>query len=167
LRRKVAKAGVLRGISAGIDPIRTEPLDPKQPFGAWRVVEAELLEVSLVSIPADARAMITARSFGTRPGVAAILRSLPAVPENAIARVLGFVRQTPPTPVGWRSPREHFESHQRNVLAGWALSRARQTETPSYQQRQAELRELADVGREHSQHETQRRKRRLRPYGLY
>ena len=162
--RGLVKSGNLRGISAGIDPIRTEPLDPREPFGAWRVLEAELLEISLVSIPADTGATITGRSFATRPGAAAMLRLLPAVPAHAIARVLGFVGQAPLTPEGLRSPREAFEIDRRRTMAGWALSRARQTETLCYEQRQAELRELAEVGREYGCEKTPSR-RRLRPYG--
>ena len=68
--RLLCKAGVLRGISAGIEPITVEPLDPKRgPFAGLRVLKAELLEISLCAIPADSNALITQR-LGWAPGIA-------------------------------------------------------------------------------------------------
>jgi HK97 family phage prohead protease len=166
--RGLVKAGVLRGISAGINPIELEPLDPKQPYGAVRLVKAELLEVSFVPIPADSDARVTARSF------AASLRSLPAISGHAIERALAHVGRTraPQRPIGLLSDYErtriYAEAQRQRTMAVWALGQANQAEQRerderySFAQRQADLAHLRS-GAEDSG-ERQFARRRLRPY---
>lgn len=60
----LVKAGVIRAVSVGIDPIEAEPLDPARPKGGKRVRKWELLEYSYCSIPVDATALVTERSVG-------------------------------------------------------------------------------------------------------
>ena len=62
--RSLVKAGIITGVSAGIIPIEVEPLDPRNPRGGRRIVRSELLEFSIVAVPADAAAGVTARSAG-------------------------------------------------------------------------------------------------------
>src|SRR5581483_4966406 len=64
--RILAKTGFLRGVSAGIDPIEIEPLNPRDPYGGPRVLRSRLLEISFVAIPADGAARVTQRSDATR-----------------------------------------------------------------------------------------------------
>lgn len=55
----LAKAGVITGVSIGFNPIEYEPL----PSGAGtRFTKWELLEISLVAVPANAEALIVERS---------------------------------------------------------------------------------------------------------
>jgi HK97 family phage prohead protease len=169
--RGLVKAGVLKGISAGVDPQEVEPLDPRDPRGGLRLLRAELLELSVVAIPADVNARVTARSLASRPGGAAMLRSLPSISAGAIEHAFSCVGRVhaPQKPIGLLSDYErarfYAEAQRQRTLAVSALQlaeRARERDY-SYAQRQADLaslRRLDDVtaGREFA-------KPRLRPYG--
>lgn len=85
--RGLAKAGILTGVSAGINPLEAEPLDPRNPRGGVRILRCELLEVSLVAVQADPDARVVQRSFRDRPSHAALLRRLPSVSAAALDRV--------------------------------------------------------------------------------
>ena len=60
----LVEQGVLRAVSVGFVPKSAEPIDPKKPYGAQRFLEQELLETSLVSVPANPSALALARSMG-------------------------------------------------------------------------------------------------------
>lgn len=151
--RGLAKAGMLRGISAGIDPIDVEPL--RNGTSGVRITRSTLLEVSLVAIPADVSALITARSFRSRPETMTMLRSLPTISSYARERVLDRMRAPRPSarPVALLDPcsaaRLAAEEQRRRTMAAWAVGQARDAEQRargedlSYAQRQADLRRLA------------------------
>lgn len=60
--RGLVKAGIVRGVSVGFEPLDGEPLDPRNPRGGMRFTSWELLESSFCSIPVDTEAMVTARA---------------------------------------------------------------------------------------------------------
>src|SRR5262245_3627285 len=56
-------AGILKAVSVGFKPIKHEPLDEEKPFGGLRFLEQELVETSLVSVPANPNALAVAKSL--------------------------------------------------------------------------------------------------------
>jgi HK97 family phage prohead protease/HK97 family phage major capsid protein len=61
--RRLVDAKVLRAVSVGFRPIKHEPLDPKDVWSGERFLEQELVECSLVSVPANANAIAVAKSL--------------------------------------------------------------------------------------------------------
>jgi HK97 family phage prohead protease len=59
----LVEQNVLRAVSVGFRPIDSDPIDPKQPWGAQRYKKQELLECSLVSVPANPAALQLAKSL--------------------------------------------------------------------------------------------------------
>jgi HK97 family phage prohead protease len=62
--RRLVAANVLRGVSVGFTSARSEPLDN----GGMRYLENELVECSLVSLPANANALLAAKAAEAPPG---------------------------------------------------------------------------------------------------
>lgn len=62
----LVKAGVVCGVSVGFNPLETEPMDPRFPRGPQRYLKCDLMEVSIVSIPANPAAAVIAKRFQTR-----------------------------------------------------------------------------------------------------
>src|SRR5262245_42009158 len=80
------KAGLVPGLSIGFKPIDVEPVDKKNPFGGMRFTKWDWLELSAVTIPANAEATIAT--------VKSIDAALLAAPGQAKPR--SVVRLTPP-----------------------------------------------------------------------
>ena len=71
---KMVKAGFLRAVSVGFKPIDMKPIK-----SGYEFVKSELLEISVVSVPANASALSFAKSF---MGEDEISRVFAADPEN-------------------------------------------------------------------------------------
>jgi len=64
----LVKSGVINAVSIGFDPLESEPIDPKRGrAGGQRVLRAELMEISFVSVPADREAIVLQRKDGDKP----------------------------------------------------------------------------------------------------
>lgn len=59
----LVEQGILRAVSVGFKPIDYEPIDPNQPYGGQRYKKQELLETSVVSVPANPAAVALAKSL--------------------------------------------------------------------------------------------------------
>lgn len=59
----LVEQGVLRAVSVGFIPRKSEPMDPDKPYNGTRFLEQELLETSLVSVPANPAALAVAKSL--------------------------------------------------------------------------------------------------------
>ena len=65
--RKLVEAGILKAVSVGFRSIEDELLDKKNPFSGLRFLKQELIECSLVSIPANPNALAVAKSLKISP----------------------------------------------------------------------------------------------------
>lgn len=59
----LVEQGILRAVSVGFRPIKSEPINPDRPYGPQKYVKQELLETSLVSVPANPAALALAKSL--------------------------------------------------------------------------------------------------------
>jgi len=61
--RRLVKAGILKAVSVGFKPGKHEPMDPEDPWKGTKYLEHELVETSLVSIPANPNALAVAKGL--------------------------------------------------------------------------------------------------------
>jgi HK97 family phage prohead protease len=65
--RRLVDAKILKAVSVGFKPIKDVPIDVKDPWAGTRFLEQELVECSLVSVPANANAIAVAKSLQVSP----------------------------------------------------------------------------------------------------
>lgn len=61
--RRLVEQGILRAVSVGFRPIKAEPISADKPYGGQRYLKQELLETSLVSVPANPAALAVAKGL--------------------------------------------------------------------------------------------------------
>ena len=61
------KEGILNAASVSLKPVKSVPIDLEKPFGGRRYEETELLELSIVSVPANPQAAIISRAAEIQP----------------------------------------------------------------------------------------------------
>jgi HK97 family phage major capsid protein/HK97 family phage prohead protease len=59
----LVEQGILRAVSVGFRPLQSEPIDKDKPYAGQRYTKQELLETSLVSVPANPAAVALAKSL--------------------------------------------------------------------------------------------------------
>lgn len=65
--RRLIDADILRAVSVGFRPLESAPINIKDPWGGTRFTKHELVEASLVAIPANANALAVAKSLNISP----------------------------------------------------------------------------------------------------
>jgi HK97 family phage major capsid protein/HK97 family phage prohead protease len=70
--RSLIDAGILKAVSVGFRPLDSEPLDPKDRgmFAPQRYLKHELVECSVVAVPANRNALAVMKSLGISPATA-------------------------------------------------------------------------------------------------
>lgn len=71
--RALIEAGILRAVSVGFRPLAAEPLNPKEPWGPQKYTKQELVECSVVSIPANPNALAVAKSLNVSDEVRTLI----------------------------------------------------------------------------------------------
>lgn len=85
----LVKAGVVKAVSIGFQPLQSVPIDRNDPRAGRHITSAELLEISFVSIPADTGALVVERAA---PPIGMIgFSALRPVPRAAIERAAARV----------------------------------------------------------------------------
>jgi HK97 family phage prohead protease len=64
MAKQLLDDGILKAVSVGFRPIDYDPIDKDDPWGAWHIKSALLLETSLVSVPAHPNALRISKSLG-------------------------------------------------------------------------------------------------------
>ena len=94
--RELVDQEVLRTVSVGFQPEASEPLDPKHPHGGRRFKRQQLLECSIVTVPANPNAIAIARSLNIPHDIESSLFCKPATEQQAIDRAFHGKPAAPP-----------------------------------------------------------------------
>jgi HK97 family phage prohead protease len=78
------KAGVLNSVSIGFEPTESKPINPQHPRDGMHILRCELLEISIVAIPADCGALVTERALRSmsKPTIGALRSALAEIGEH-------------------------------------------------------------------------------------
>jgi HK97 family phage major capsid protein/HK97 family phage prohead protease len=80
------RAGVLRAVSVGFRAVAAEPIDQNDKFGPARFLKSELLECSLVAVPANPNAVQLAKELNLSPETRNLIFGEPAVLDRIVRR---------------------------------------------------------------------------------
>lgn len=64
MAKQLIDEGILKAVSVGFRVLDYDPIDKEDPWGAWNIKSAELLETSLVSVGAHPNALRISKSLG-------------------------------------------------------------------------------------------------------
>lgn len=71
--RRLVAAKILKATSVGFKPIKYEPIDPEDPWAGYKFLEHELVETSVVSVPANPNALAVAKSLNVSDATLALV----------------------------------------------------------------------------------------------
>lgn len=121
--RKLVAQKILRATSVGFQPVKKEKLNEQASefWGPFRFLKSELLEVSLVSVPANSNAVALARSLNLKPDLVGAIFSKPANEARAVTPASlpnATVQTTRATPMNIsQTLASRIDAAQKNVLA--------------------------------------------------
>jgi HK97 family phage prohead protease len=84
--RKLIEAGILKAVSVGFRPKEHSQLDSKNPFSGLRFTKQELVETSLVSVPANPNALAIAKSLKISPATIDVVFAESGKRDNVVRR---------------------------------------------------------------------------------
>jgi HK97 family phage major capsid protein/HK97 family phage prohead protease len=84
--RRLVEQKILRATSVGFRPLESEPIDPQRPWGPQKYKRQELLETSLVSVPANPAALSLAKSLNISSDTLQLAFGEHAEDEPAVVR---------------------------------------------------------------------------------
>jgi hypothetical protein len=92
------QAGILRAVSVGFRPIESKPLNEKDkdPFGPQRFTKHELVETSLVSIPANPNALAVVKSLHISQETEHLVFGKHAINRNVVRLISSRTRASTP-----------------------------------------------------------------------
>jgi HK97 family phage prohead protease/HK97 family phage major capsid protein len=86
--RRLVEQGILRAVSVGFRAIKAEPLDQNRPGAGARYMKQELLECSLVSVPANPAALAVAKSLNISDVTTELVFGEIADPDKTVRRAV-------------------------------------------------------------------------------
>lgn len=99
--RSLVEQGVLRAVSVGFSPIKAEPINPDRPYAGTRYLKQELLETSLVSVPANPAALAVVKALKISDDTATLVFGEHAKRDGATGR--GTTGEKAASPVSKRN----------------------------------------------------------------
>ena len=116
--RKLVAQNILRAVSVGFRPIEQQPLDKNasEMFGPFKFTKSELLECSLVAVPANPHALSTAKSLGiANDFMAEVFRKTADPAPKPVHAKPGTA--LPPTGTKMKTLAERIQDAQKNILS--------------------------------------------------
>lgn len=82
----LVEADVLRAVSVGFRPLKSEPRDPEKPFAGELFIRQELVECSVVAVPANPNALAVAKSLNISEDVRRLVFAEPGNKHENVRR---------------------------------------------------------------------------------